>query len=82
MKVSILNKDWEINDITFQQRRKLHKSFMKYAFEKDSDVIYDCYQMALEISGINPDDLGDYTDLQIDSLLDAITTAYLNLEKK
>tara|TARA_Y100000310_G_scaffold84909_2_gene81775 strand:- start:3522 stop:3815 length:294 start_codon:yes stop_codon:yes gene_type:complete len=91
MKIKALKKDWEINPITFIQRRKLHAlhsqcyapAVLNQSNEIEWNKYYDAIEMALKIAFIKPETTVEgLNDAEIDTLGQAIIQKYLVIEKK
>ena len=91
MEIEALKKKWDINPITFNNRRKLHAvnsqsyapAVLNKSNEIDWDKYYDAIEMALSIAFTNPESAVEgLTDAEIDALGQAIIQNYLVIEKK
>ena len=91
MEIEALKKKWEVNSITFKDRRKLHAihsqsyapAVLNKSNEIDWDKYYDTIEMALSIAFTNPESAVEgLTDAEIDMLGQAIIQNYLVIEKK
>ncbi len=91
MEIEALKKKWDINPITFNNRRKLHAvhsqsyapAVLNKSNEIDWDKYYDAIEMALSIAFTNPESAVEgLTDAEIDALGQAIIQSYLFIEKK
>jgi hypothetical protein len=83
MKVKALDKEWEVKDVSYKERRKLYELNVKafWKGEVDPDVYYSVLEKVAEISGLSDDDLKDLPMVEIDQLLQAVLSAYLGMEK-
>jgi hypothetical protein len=88
MKVKMFDKEWEINNPTYKEKRELWK-LNTMAFEKDElnqDKYFELLETVEKISGIKPEDYvnkdGDELGMaNIDSLLQQIFLSYMGLSK-
>lgn len=83
MKIKALDRDWEVKDVSYSERRKLYQMNVK-AFWKgdvDPDKYYDVLEKVAEISGLKEKDFEDLSMVEIDQLLQVVLTNYLGLEK-
>ena len=86
MKVKTKYGDFEVNAITFKQRRQLHR-FEIAAINNDgsmiSDKFFDVLECVSDIAFHKPEEaLHKYQDNQIDEILIAIYNAYREPSKK
>jgi len=91
MEIEALKRKWEVNSITFKDRRKLHSihsqsyapAVLNQSNEIDWNKYYDTIEMALSIAFTNPESAVEgLTDAEIDMLGQAIIQNYLVIEKK
>ena len=83
MKIKALDRDWEIKDVSYSERRKLYQMNVK-AFWKgdvDPDEYYEVLGKVAEISGLKEKDFEELSMVEIDQLLQVVLTNYLGLEK-
>lgn len=83
MKVEALNKDWEIKDISYGERRRLYQLNVKafWKGEVEPDTYYEVLGEAFELSGLKESEVKDLPMPEVDQLLQAVLSAYLGLEK-
>ena len=85
MKVKALKKEFEVSDLTFAQKRKLHAKNTGIFWgsskvdEMDSDKYYELLEMVLELSKLNEDDFKGLSMGEIDGALQDILKSYLGL---
>jgi len=85
MKVKALKREFEANDLTFAQKRKLHAKNTGIFWgsskveEMDAEKYYELLEMVLELSGLSEDDLKDLSMSEIDRVLQAVLMEYLGL---
>ena len=91
MEIEALKKKWDINPITFKDRRKLHAvhsqsyapAVLNQSNEIDWDKYYDAIELALSLAFSDPEKTVEgLTDAEIDGLGQVIIQSYLNIEKK
>tara|TARA_Y100000034_G_scaffold130413_1_gene188857 strand:- start:311 stop:604 length:294 start_codon:yes stop_codon:yes gene_type:complete len=91
MEIEALKKKWDVNPITFKNRRKLHAvhsqsyapAVLNNSNEIDWDKYYDAIELALSIAFSNPEEAVEgLTDAEIDGLGQTVIQHYLNIEKK
>ena len=84
MKVKALDKEYQVKDITYKERRGLHRLNAKAFWDGkiNPDNYYDVLEKVAEISGLTEKDFKDLSMVEVDQLLQAILTSYLGLEKK
>lgn len=84
MTVKAQGKKWEVNDITYKQRRTLHRrnalSFWKG--EIDPEKYYDLLEEVFKISGLTEEALKDVSMTDVDMILQEVFSAYMGLSKK
>ena len=84
MIVKALDKEWNVNDCTYKQRRELHAFNAKVWWNGKQDVsaYYELLEKVSEIAGLDEDDFKDMEMINIDIVLQAILFDYLGLSKK
>ena len=84
MIVEALDKEWNVNDCTYKQRRELHALNAKVWWEGKQDVgaYYELLDKVSEIAGLGENDLEDMRMSDIDIVLQTIFIDYLGLSKK
>ena len=84
MIVEALDKEWNVNDCTYKQRRELHALNAKVWWEGKQDVgaYYDLLDKVSEIAGLGENDFEDMRMSDIDIVLQTIFIEYLGLSKK
>jgi hypothetical protein len=84
MKVKLFDKEWEVNPITYKQKRELWQLSLN-AFREDKENEDDYFKLinkVEELSGLTEKDMDSLSMAQIDLLLQQIFTDYMGLEKK
>jgi len=85
MKVKALDREFEVKDLTFAQKRGLHAKNTGIFWgsskveEMDSEKYYELLELVLELSGLGEDDLKDLSMSEIDRVLQAVLMEYLGL---
>ena len=89
MKVKILNKEWEVKNPTYKEKRELQKMRMcslDATGQVDTEKYYECLEFVEKISGLSESDyvVNDkpLTMGEIDALLTKCLTEYLDVSKK
>ena len=84
MIVKALDKEWNVNDCTYKQRRELHALNAKVWWEGKQDVgaYYELLDKVSEIAGLGENDFEDMRMSDIDIVLQTIFIDYLGLSKK
>ncbi len=84
MIVEALDKEWNVNDCTYKQRRDLHALNAKVWWEGKQDVgaYYELLDKVSEIAGLGENDFEDMRMSDIDIVLQTIFIEYLGLSKK
>tara|TARA_R100000655_G_scaffold105549_1_gene153878 strand:- start:2291 stop:2557 length:267 start_codon:yes stop_codon:yes gene_type:complete len=84
MIVEALDKEWNVNDCTYKQRRELHALNAKVWWEGKQDVgaYYELLDKVSEIAGLGENDFEDMRMSDIDIVLQTIFIEYLGLSKK
>ena len=84
MKVKMFDKEWEVNPITYKQKRELWQLSLN-AFRDDKenqDEYFKLINRVEELSGITEKEVSSLSMAQVDLLLQQIFTDYMGLEKK
>ena len=84
MKVKMFDKEWEVNPITYKQKRELWQLSLN-AFREDKENQDDHFKLinrVEELSGITEKEVSSLSMAQVDLLLQQIFTDYMGLEKK
>lgn len=84
MKVKMFDKEWEVNPITYKQKRELWQLSLN-AFRDDKENQDDYFKLinrVEELSGITEKEINSLSMAQVDLLLQQIFTDYMGLEKK
>ncbi len=83
MKIKALDRNWNVNDITYSERRKIYQMNVKafWKGEVDPDEYYKVLEKVAEISGLKEKDFEKLSMTEVDQLLQAVLTNYLGLEK-
>ena len=84
MKVKMFDKEWEVNPITYKQKRELWQLSLN-AFRDDKETQDDYFKLinrVEELSGITEKEINSLSMAQVDLLLQQIFTDYMGLEKK
>lgn len=84
MKVKMFDKEWEVNPITYKQKRELWQLSLN-AFRDDKENQDDYFKLinrVEELSGITEKEISSLSMAQVDLLLQQIFTDYMGLEKK
>ena len=84
MKLNALAKDWDVNEITFSQKREIHALNAKvwWGEGQDSDAYYSLLERVRSISGITERDFEDMAMAEVDSVLQAVFMRYMGLDQK
>lgn len=84
MIVEALDKEWNVNDCTYKQRRELHALNAKVWWNGKQDVgaYYELLDKVSEIAGLGENDFEDMDMSDIDIVLQTIFIDYLGLSKK
>ena len=84
MIVEALDKEWNVNDCTYKQRRELHALNAKVWWEGKQDVgaYYELLDKVSEIAGLGENDFEDMRMSDVDIVLQTIFIDYLGLSKK
>lgn len=83
MKVKALGKEYQVKDITYKERRDLHRLNAKAFWDGkvNPDNYYDVLEKVAEISGLGEDDFKSLSMTEIDQILQEVFTQYMGLEK-
>ena len=83
MKVKALGKEYQVKDITYKERRDLHRLNAKALWDGkiNPDNYYDVLEKVAEISGLGEKDFKDLSMVEIDQVLQEVFTQYMGLEK-
>ena len=84
MKVKMFDKEWDINSITYKQKRELWQLSLN-AFREDKENEDDYFKLinkVEELSGLTEKEVSSLSMAQVDLLLQQIFTDYMGLEKK
>jgi len=83
MIIKALGKEYNIKDITYKERRELHrlnaKAFWDGKVEPES--YYDILEKVGEVSGLNESDFKGLSMVEIDQVLQEVFTAYMGISK-
>lgn len=84
MKIELLNKQYEIKEISYKERRKIYQLNVKAFWDNkiNPDLYYEALDKCFELSGLSEKDLESLSMPEIDQLLQKILSAYLGIEKK
>ena len=84
MKIKAIDKDWDINDATYRQRRDIYRINVKAFWDGkvNPDLYYEVLEKCAEVAGLKEEDFKDLSMVEVDQLLQAVLTSYLGLEKK
>ncbi len=84
MIVKLDKKEYDVEDCTYKQRRKLHKlnALVWWGGEMDVEKYYDLLEQVQDISGLTESDFKGLEMSQIDQVLQAVFVNYLGLGKK
>jgi hypothetical protein len=83
MKVKALDKEYQVKDITYKERRDLHRLNAKAFWDGkiNPDSYYDVLEKVAEISGLGEEDFKDLSMVEVDQVLQQVFTEYMGLEK-
>jgi len=83
MKVKALDKEYQVKDITYKERRSLHRLNAKAFWDGkiNPDNYYDVLEKVAEISGLGEKDFKDLSMVEVDQVLQEVFTNYMGLEK-
>ena len=84
MKVKALDKEFQVKDITYKERRTLHKINAKAFWDGkiDPENYYDVLEEVAEISGLGEKDFKGLSMVEVDQVLQQVFTEYMGLERK
>tara|TARA_R100001244_G_scaffold14965_1_gene16514 strand:- start:160 stop:432 length:273 start_codon:yes stop_codon:yes gene_type:complete len=89
MKVKLFNKEWEVKNPTYKEKRNLQRARMSAldaTGKVDTGKFYDCLEIVEKISGLSESDYvvkdKPLTMSEIDSLLSKLLTEFLDVSKK
>ena len=89
MKVKMFNKEWEVKNPTYKEKRNLQRSRMSAldaTGKVDTEKFYDCLEIVENISGLSESDYvvkdKPLTMDEIDNLLSKLLTEFLDVSKK
>ena len=84
MEIKALGKKYKIKEITYKERRELHRLNAKAFWDGkiNPDNYYDVLEKTAEISGLGEKDFKGLIIIEIDQVLQQIFTQYMGLEKK
>jgi len=83
MKVKAIDRDWEVTEATYRQRRDIYRINVKAFWDGkvNPDLYYEVLEKCAEVSGLKEKDFKGLSMPEVDQLLQAILTSYLGLEK-
>ena len=83
MIIKALGKEYNIKEITYKERRELHRINAKAFWDGKvgPDNYYDILEKVYEISGIEEKDVSGLSMVDVDTLLQEIFTVYMGLSK-
>ena len=83
MKVKALGEEYQVKDITYKERRDLHRLNAKAFWDGkiNPDNYYDVLEKVAEISGLGEKDFKDLSMVEIDQVLHEVFTQYMGVEK-
>ena len=81
MKVKALGKEYQVKDITYKERRDLHRLNAKAFWDGkvNPDNYYDVLEKVAEISGLGEDDFKSLSMTEIDQISQEVFTEYMGL---
>ena len=84
MEIKALGKKYEIKEITYKERRELHRINAKAFWDGkiNPDNYYDVLEKVAEISGLGEQNFKDLSMIEVDQVLQAVFNEYMGLEKK
>ena len=88
MIVEALDREWEVNELSFAERRKIYRKIaVDYANKKDGDPIdvdhyFEMIDEVMEASGLKEDDFEGCSMLEIDTVIQAVMFSYTGLSGK
>tara|TARA_R110002012_G_C11319185_1_gene575591 strand:+ start:283 stop:549 length:267 start_codon:yes stop_codon:yes gene_type:complete len=83
MKVKALGKEYQVKDISYKQRRDLHKVNAKAFWDGkiDPESYYDVLEKVAEISELGEKDFKGLSMVEVDQVLQQVFSDYMGLEK-
>ena len=83
MKLKALGEEYQVKDITYKERRDLHRLNAKAFWDGkiNPDNYYDVLEKVAEISGLGEKDFKELSMVEIDQVLQEVFTQYMGLEK-
>jgi|TARA_R110000824_G_scaffold272045_2_gene460557 translation initiation factor 2 beta subunit (eIF-2beta)/eIF-5 len=83
MKIKALGKQFQVKDISYKQRRDLHRLNAKAFWDGkvDPESYYDVLEKVAEISGLTEKDFKSLSMVEVDQVLQEVFTEYIGLEK-
>ena len=84
MEIKALGKKYEIKEITYKERRELHRINAKAFWDGkiNPDNYYDVLEKVAEISGLGEQNFKGLSMIEVDQVLQAVFNEYMSLEKK
>ena len=84
MIIKALEKEWDINDCTYKERREIHAKNAKVWWNDNQDIeaYYDLLERVSDIAGFKEKDFEGLDMVQIDLILQTVFMEYLGLSKK
>ena len=84
MEIKALGKKYEIKEITYKERRELHRINAKAFWDGkiNPDNYYDVLEKVAEISGLGEQNFKGLSMIEVDQVLQAVFNEYMGLEKK
>ena len=84
MEIKALGKTYEIKEITYKERRELHRINAKAFWDGkiNPDNYYDVLEKVAEISGLGEQNFKGLSMIEVDQVLQAVFNEYMGLEKK
>tara|TARA_B100001094_G_C17970611_1_gene690098 strand:- start:377 stop:643 length:267 start_codon:yes stop_codon:yes gene_type:complete len=83
MIIKALGKEYNVKDITYKERRELHRLNAKTFWDGkvDPENYYDILEKVSEISGLGEKDFKGLSMVDIDQVLQEVFTEYMGLSK-
>lgn len=84
MEIKALGKTFVIKEITYKERRELHRINAKAFWDGkiNPDNYYDVLEKVAEISGLGEQNFKGLSMIEVDQVLQAVFNEYMGLEKK
>ena len=84
MIVKALDREWDVNDCSYKERRELHAKNAKVWWndKQDIEAYYDLLEKVGEIAGLNEKDFEGIDMVDVDLVLQAVFIEYLGVSKK